>query len=344
MRPRFVIHIGPHKTGSTFLQLCFRNKHAVLLERGVLFPRLWEHSPASPSHSGFTQRLERGEFGELAAELSSVITPSVNTVLISSENLSILDLPAVQGLRDVVAGSAVEFVFYLRRWSDLLPSSFQERVKQGAPRPLPDYALAHLKNPFASRLLNWELKTAPFREVFGEASIRTVCYSVLRDREQDIFRHFARSFLGWDDAPASIVAAVNESRGVAEIELLRALNAMAARRGLPENSTLRDRFDVMRPSFNLEPIYAALENYRDTLIFRDEWEPLATLHERLVERFRPSLVAPHPPAKLFRPKRRDLSFFAADYLAEPGIVDAVRHIFEALSDPAAATRTAAAAR
>ena len=333
MRPRFVIHIGPHKTGSTFLQLCFRDHRAALLERGVLFAALWEHSPGSPSHSGFARRLANGQFGELAGELNSLLTPSVHTVLISSEDLSVLELPAVQGLRDVIAGSAVEFVFYLRRWSDLLPSSFQERVKQGASRPLPDYALAHLKNPFTSRLLNWELKTAPFREVFGEASLRTVCYSVLRDREQDLFKHFARTFLGWDDAPVGVAAAINESRNAPEVELLRALNAMSARRGLPENSAVRDRFDLARGSFDLDPIYAAIENYRDTLIFRDDWEPLAILHERLFESFRATLVAPHPPAKLFRPKRRDLPFYAADYLAEPGIADAVRGIFEALSRP-----------
>ncbi len=344
MRPRFVIHIGPHKTGSTFLQLCFRDNRAALLERGVLFPPLWEHSQGSPSQSGFTQRLERGELAELAAELDAVMTPGVETVLISSENLSVLELPAVQGLGQVLAGSAVEFVFYLRRWSDLLPSSFQERVKQGAPRPLPDFALTHLKNPFSSRLLNWELKTAPFREVFGEASIRTVCYSVLRDREQDIFRHFARSFLGWDDAPTVVRTPVNESRSATEIELLRALNAMSARRGLPENSALRDRFDLMQRSFDLDAIYAAIENYRETLIFRDDWEPLATLHERLAERFRTNLVPPHPPAKLFRPKRKDLSFFAADYLAEPGIADAIRDIFETLSESPLATWNAAAAR
>ena len=337
MSPRFVIHLGPHKTGSTYLQLCFRNNRAALLERGILFPALWEHSRASPSQTGFAQRLERGQFGELAAELGSAVAPGIyatgiHTVLISSENLSILERPAVQGLREITGGAAVEFVFYLRRWSDLLPSSFQERVKQGAARPLPDYALAHLKNPFASRLLNWELKTAPFRQVFGEESVRFVCYSVLRERDQDIFRHFARTFLGWDEAPPGASKPVNESRSAVEIELLRALNVMRARKGMPENSALRDRFDVVRQSFDLEALFAAMEDFRETLVFRDDWEPLTILHDRLLDRFRPSLVAPHPPAKLFRPKRADLPFFAADYLAEPGIADAVRDIFKALAD------------
>jgi len=38
---QFVIHVGPHKTGTTYLQEAFAHLRPYLAERGVHYPSLW---------------------------------------------------------------------------------------------------------------------------------------------------------------------------------------------------------------------------------------------------------------------------------------------------------------
>ena len=40
--PRYLIHIGPHKTGKTYLQAAFHALRPQLLERGIWYPDQWQ--------------------------------------------------------------------------------------------------------------------------------------------------------------------------------------------------------------------------------------------------------------------------------------------------------------
>ena len=264
---RYVFHIGPHKTGTTYLQLCFEANRDALRKRGILFPDLWAHAAGTPSQSGFSRRLVNGETALLVQELASVLTPDIHTVLISAESMSVLEAPALRELQSFVDGADVQFVFYVRRWSDLLPSAFQELVKQGSAKSLPEYAFENATDPTRSRLLNFCARIMPFTELFGKSSISYVCYSVLRDRQIDLFQHFARAFLSWNSAPTGSFKEPNVARTTEEIELLRTLNSLDRKSELWPASTLRNRFDQMRDGLDLSPIYSAMAPYRKTLTF-----------------------------------------------------------------------------
>ena len=144
--PDFVIHVGPHKTGTTYLQLSFKANRPALQQRGILYPAVWDYTAGNPSHLPLAQKLKAGDRDGLAQDFATLLASGAKQVLISAEDLSNLEIPALQLLQSLVAGSAVKIVFYVRRWSELLPSSWQESIKQGQCWTLPEYMLLSLQN------------------------------------------------------------------------------------------------------------------------------------------------------------------------------------------------------
>jgi hypothetical protein len=324
--PEFIIHIGPHKTGTTYLQLSFKAQRAALAARGVVFPAVWEYAPGNPSHLVLAQLLKAGTTERLAGEFAALRESGARKVLISAEDLSNLDGAAVAHLQALLAGSPVRFVFYFRRWCELVPSSWQESIKQGQFRTLPEFMLLTVQNAAQSRLLNFAHKIGAFTEVFGPDCIELVSYSELRDREMDMFQHFAAEFLDWPDAPAGDAPKqANASRDVATTEILRVMNSMARHHGAPSDK-LRRAFDALQDRAFLAPVVEAIDAHTQMLRFNDGWPALHALHDRLVETYHARMVQPKRPKLLFRLRNKELPYANPAYLLEPGVPEILRDL------------------
>ncbi len=325
---KFVIHIGPHKTGTTYLQLSFRALRAELAARSTIFPEFWELASGNPSQLPLTLALRDGQMDALAPRFAELANSGATRILISSEDISTQETPAIERLRLLTEGHEVQFVFYLRRWSELVPSSWQESIKQGQSHTLPAFLLAHLQRPDASRLLNFDLKISRITDVFGGDCLRLVAYSELRDQGVDIFQHFAANFLDWPDAPLpDLKVRANISRDFKEAELLRALNAMAKIQGASVADGIRKSFDRVRPRLKLNHLYACMDKHSTTLRVNENLPALTHLHEMLAEKYLSRTVPPRPPARMFRPRNGEVAYIAGDYMAEDGAANALRAIF-----------------
>ena len=329
--PEFVIHIGPHKTGTTYLQLHFRAMRAGLEERGIVFPEFWQLAPGNPSQLPLTQQLRDGEVDLLRPRFEELLASGAERILLSSEDLSNLDAPALELLRSLIGGNPVKIVFYLRRWSELVPSSWQEGMKHGQFRTLPEFILSHIQQPQVSRLLNFDLKMSRFAEIFGADSIKLVSYSELRDRNIDLFKHFAASFLDWPDAQVRRkLTSPNSSRTPENAELLRAVNAMTAQRGDTPDAALRRRLDMNRNALDLEKLFAAMRNHQRTMHFNDAGTALRDLHRNLVQAHIDKVVEPKRNKVLFRPRSANLAYIGGDYQLEPEVVPALEAMLDRL--------------
>jgi hypothetical protein len=331
--PEFVIHIGPHKTGTTYLQLHFRAMRAALEERGIVFPEFWELAPGNPSQLPLMHQLRAGQLEQLRPRFAELLASGAERILLSSEDLSNLEPPAIELLHALIAGNKVQIVFYLRRWSELVPSSWQEGIKQGQFRNLPEFILSHIQKPQLSRLMNFDLKLSRFAAVFGADSIKLVSYSELRDRNIDLFRHFAASFLDWPDADVRRkLTSPNSSRTPENAELLRVVNAMTAQRGFTPNSLLRRRVDVHRHQLDLEPVLTAMRNHQRTVHFNDSGTALRDLHRTLMQAHIGQVVEPRRNKLLFRPRSANLAYIDGDYQLEPGVLTALNAILDRLAE------------
>jgi hypothetical protein len=328
--PDFILHVGPHKTGTTYLQYSMRAAREALAERGIALPAIWEHAPGNPSHSKLVQALRDNQIDTLKAQIDAAAHGAAR-VLISAEDLSNLDVPTYQKLRALLGDNNVRIVFYLRRWTELVPSSWQEGIKHGQTFTLPEFVLMHLHRPMASRLLNFDLKLSAMAEVFGADNISLVSYSELRDTKTDIFTHFAENFLSWTtEPPLPDLQKANASRDPRETELLRALNAMAKRRGGAPADRIRRAMDRSRGAADIAGLIEGMHDYSSTLRFNDDWPVLKNLQNHLIAKYHKSIVPPKRAGELFRTGSTNLRYVAPDWMLRQGVSNAMDGLLKGL--------------
>ncbi|MDZ7814366.1 MAG: hypothetical protein U5L74_15295 [Ideonella sp.] len=220
-QPRLVLHIGPHKTGTTYLQ-----------------SRLLQHAAALRAHSGINYvqagigpqfghhklcaELRQGGPGEAWAAAAQEWT-HYPCHIISSENFSRLPPAAVATLAELLAGLKVEICYVLRRPEALLYAAWQEQVKHGSPHSLPEFVAPHLAAPAHSPLLNPQVLLAPYLQAF-EGRLRVLSYDAIRAEGHSLVTALFEG-LQLGAAPATDNAVVNKSMRLDRAEALRALNA-----------------------------------------------------------------------------------------------------------------------
>lgn len=134
-RPRAILHVGPHKTGSTsFQKFCYGNK-PVLLQDNFLLPQLdavfkREKTVANLGFCLQTQNLDPpcDQIVGNATRFLEQARQQNKSVLISTEEFSkaSVDLDRLEAL---VAGFDVEVVVVYRRFYEYLPSIYFETFK-----------------------------------------------------------------------------------------------------------------------------------------------------------------------------------------------------------------------
>jgi len=135
---RIFIHVGLHKTGTTAVQkfLC-DNAERLLRRRATLVPqngRPWLRGQQMLGHHALAWSLapryappdwEAQTFDALSANLVAEIDASdAETVLLSSEELSLLDVDLLQRLQQRLAAYDLRFVVYVRRQDTALQSAY----------------------------------------------------------------------------------------------------------------------------------------------------------------------------------------------------------------------------
>lgn len=226
---RVVIHIGSHKTGTTYLQQGFVALRASLRAAGIEYPPEWQDHLYG--HHSLVRMLAAGD-AATPARLAAMVQAAGqegHAVLLSSENFEDLDDAAIGRLASALRGHAVEIVFFMRHWSGLLPSAWQEEVKQGGSAPYPGFLLKHLAQPAHSRLLNPTPMLGGYAAAFGHEAIRLVGYDRVIDSGEDIVGFFLRALLEVACACPAGGKRINRSLPAVDVEIIRLLSVAARR-------------------------------------------------------------------------------------------------------------------
>lgn len=94
---RLIVHIGLHKTGSTYLQHVMNDNHAAFRARGVHY----EHQPGYPAHHFAAWDVLRGDASSVARMITEARLHGCHTAILSSEDLE-------GGMFDRTAAAAIE--------------------------------------------------------------------------------------------------------------------------------------------------------------------------------------------------------------------------------------------
>lgn len=322
---RYVIHVGPHKTGTKYLQGCFAKMRSVLEPRGIIYP---DRRLGDVGHSALVKRLS--ELDPLLLSEFAALRESCATVLISAEDLIDLSAEAVNLLKECVDGSSVTLVYYCRRWTELLSSGWQEMVKHGATQALPEFVAAHMMDPCSSNIINCGRILRKYGEAFGTHSLRLVSYDEIVDSGLDLLTHFTGNFLNFVD-PHMMPARVNKSMDLLDTEVVRALNTVGCARGCKPDGRICERYLQARQGLRVDPLFDAMGRFARYLRSDETAEWALSLHRKLIGEFGAQVVPPRPDNFLFRPRISQIPYVGSEYLMNDGIMDLLTHLYDQLN-------------
>jgi hypothetical protein len=223
---RYVIHIGPRKTGSTYLQESLYALRPKLERDGICYPAgAFMLFPGATLHTRLFRMIRNEIPPEYEAEFRRLNAAGHKTVILSDEHFSEFNRDHIGLLRQAIGPAQFEIVFYNRCWSERLPSSWIEMVKAGSSTPYPEWLHGTLGQAETDKLVNSALTWRKWAEVFGRESLRLVSYDSLREKKIDIVEHFLREIVGWKgEIGQKRSGTANVSPPPIPTEICRALN------------------------------------------------------------------------------------------------------------------------
>jgi hypothetical protein len=329
---QFVIHLGPHKTGTTYLQASFVRLRRQLRERGTHYPDWW----GGLAHGNLLRRLLSPPDSKLESQFAELRASDAERTLISIEGLVGLPEKSVAYLRDLVDDSDVILVFYTRSWADVLSSIWREIIKEGATVTLPEFLYRRVMDPWTDLSINFDLGLRLYEKYFGSNSLHLVSYDQMIAEGCDLFSHFASSFLGWDEPPALHLGRVNASLSAHDTEIVRALNSIECinkgKAPTPQRARLLgESFLRLKPNGFAAVLQDTLDAHTATIGLDERTRVLQSLHEMLFAKYNGRLVSPRPHTLFFRPRRIEVAYVRPEYVLRPGVVDALHELYEAVS-------------
>jgi hypothetical protein len=321
--PHYVIHIGPHKTATTYLQAGFDAVRTELQAKGVLYPVEWYRSEEEPVHSRLVALLRRGEVSALNEQLEAWERPDIETVLLSCEDLWDLTKAQIRALSAALRDEHVTVVAYCRSWAERLASAWKEDVHHGGILTLPEFAVSVLTTPRASHLINFGVVVREYADAFGWPNVKLVSYNEVLKAGLNLRDHFLQTLLGvCVDQPAPS-ARVNVSREKEDVEIMRVLNLF--------DPTLGRRYMDARDSLDTEELRARMRNNVARLELDETDEFLDGIYKQLFAEHGYSLVEPRPRDRFFQPRRHWIDYISGDYLLRPSTAQELLRLRQVLT-------------
>ena len=179
-----VLHVGLHKTASTYVQGVLAARREDLLGQGVLYPRTGVVDKAAigtreGAGSGQALFTRPGRQQELRTELLDELTDDVRTVLVSSEEFT---RPAASPGPAELLGrfgdfGTVKVVLVLRRQDDWIESYYKQAVDQF--RNFETRSFADYLHGTGLDLLDFHSRFTPWRDLVGAENFHVLSYDDL---------------------------------------------------------------------------------------------------------------------------------------------------------------------
>lgn len=333
---KFVIHAGPPKTGSTYLQMSLRALAPKLRAAGVWYPDVWWTHPGHFNHAMLLHGIMSSQDEAFQDGFRQFEASDAHTIVLSSEGFGGMRRNQLTRLRRLIGDHDCKVIYYCRRWSDWVPSQWQESVKAGRIETLPEACARIYRDP-SQPPINFSMRLDWLTEIFGPESVQLISLSNLIDEKIDMANHFCDAVLGLPGIPPPDEGGrVNESRDPFMSELGRILNVLKITRGeevAPRIAPLLIRFRE-HPDLrdDVEKVLASMESSVATITLDDNLPPLRGVYNKLLTKYRGILINPGKADGLFEKRVRTVTYVRQDYLLHPGIPDTIARISACLDN------------
>lgn len=258
---KLILHIGPQKTGTTYIQKCLLDHRTDLEASQTYYPDLffsyYGHHDLS---TYYTFNAEVAGFKDSLARLKR----TEGNVILSSENLSNAAIESVARMKEDLAVENIIVLYYLRRPTNRLTSLWHELVKHGNCFSFPEFAMQQLTHPLASRALNPLITLDIYAGAFGKDRLRLVDYDQAAAERSLLKTFFAAS--GLPPLVPDRDGELNRMLDLAEVEVIRALNIRARTDGWLNSSNVRELYFETKPNLlpTLNEIFIGIKRFNTT--------------------------------------------------------------------------------
>ena len=327
MPDTYVIHIGPPKAGSKYLQTSLGGINRQLDRDGILFPVRLLSDSRRASHNNLHPLLGAGPPQPAMEQAFEEMNAGPHrTVVLSWEGASALPKPALEYFRRLIGKRQVRIVYYCRRFAERIPSLWKQDVKMGGTETLPEAVVRAMRIPIKVEDLNPSLAWARWADVFGRESLNLVSFNNLRDRQVDLFSHFTETFLDWRGRSRPETVMSNESPGAFDTEVIRALNAIHAARTGERSDALREAYLNTKDRLTLGVLPEAMERDTAALQLDDRAQPFLPVYDAMME-FADRLATPQHGTELFARALSQVPYVRQGYLFQPGVQAALQALY-----------------
>jgi hypothetical protein len=180
MEKTVFIHIGPHKTGTTTIQVGLAINEKSLRRQGVMAPKSGRPYPNNAGNHNLSWLLRipnnpgvRPEFGTWKDFLEEIRNnPWAEKIILSSEDFCLLDKVAIRKIRKYLSNFQVKVIIYLRRQDDAHQSLWVEFAKNRYNLPIIGSFMEWLEeNDYAAKNFNYLDIISKWAAVFPKENI-----------------------------------------------------------------------------------------------------------------------------------------------------------------------------
>ena len=331
--PCYVIHIGLPKTGTKYLQREFCRARSEMLADGICYPTEFWPELQIFAHHELLRDLSQIPNPKLEQVFSTLNASGHRKILLSCEGFIGVPRERLEYLRSLIRASEVRIAFFARRWSDWIPSQWQQTVKQGAVESLAEMYSKTLATAAGDYGINYNIILDKFSDVFGPDSIQVVPYSSLLDQNSDIFECFSRDVLGWRSDVRRKNELVHTSMGAPLTELIRCLNVLETRRQGSSGYHLFEAFNSMSTDHalqsDMQQIFDVMQGYMGQTTIDDDCYPLRGILTEINERYGKRVIGVGG-SEIFQKRRRVVEFVRTDFLLDDTARSAVDRVYAAV--------------
>jgi hypothetical protein len=266
--PTLYLHIGPHKTGSTYLQTMFADQENALKAQGIFYPSTGRELPYG-HHNMAWFFMNRALIKTTRDDLARNMLLLANTfqqykILFSSEEFARIPENKLTKLKNTFPEHDFHTLYFMRTGIGLVTSLWQEMIKQGHVIPLDKIELPEMCNFFNYNPFAHAENIAKF-EKHLKGPVTVYNYNQLMAEDKDLLDVMSSTL---NVNLQSEHKTVNASMSIEAIELFRAANLYnlsigKPRRGLPRTkcvAMLRAPNGVALKSYVAEKVKELAQN------------------------------------------------------------------------------------
>ncbi len=329
-----ILHIGAHKTGTTYIQKCLYESREKLKNVKALYPNYGILGKTFGHHS-LVNDIKKGDANSLQKLRENIEYSLIenNTLILSSENLEYLDSKEIKNLRQLLpADCLIKIIYYHRQPFTLIPSLWQEEVKHGYIESFHHYFNHHLLTPYKSHILNSNLILDKFSEYFSKENIYIVSYDHLKKEGIDVLTYFDNNFIQANLTPLNHL--INKSLDAIDVELIRLFNHIHFRKTQERGYKIRLAYQALKPiSEELKLLVASIEEFKYKISIPKKCFIFDALNTHLSNHYSSRIITE---SNLLRAvKKQDyktLELISSDYQNSPIIHNSIQNSYSKIND------------